>query len=186
MGASATFSNDLESLRSFVAPDASDLEYEVTTENVCFSEEMLFHMKLTTRIMIGIATHVDMPPAFKSAAQLAAWLMAETGPIQTHGLACVHKECVECYLEMYLRIEQLFHVPATPTTVYEAVRMVLVLGMQQLQNDAELARVVDTIADLDRRAAHQSTFHFGLISHQCVPLYTLGTVDPDGAPNLYQ
>jgi hypothetical protein len=175
---------------SFVADvtptvDVEQLEYDVTDENVCFSNEMIFHMNLAARIMTGLATLPHIPAPFTSGARVAAWLMADDGPIQMHGQACVHRECVHMYYEMYVRLEQLFHAPATVATTYEAARMVLQLGMHLLQDDTMVERVVATIRAMDEAVAQRSSFHFGFVDHQCVPLFSRGNVDPDGVPNLY-
>jgi hypothetical protein len=154
-----------------------DLEYCTTDENVCFCEDMLFHMNIASRIMTGLAEHTSIPDTFKSAARLAAWLMSEEGPIQTYGHACVHKDCVRVYYEMYARLEQLFHVPATNTTAYEAVRMVLIVGIHMLQGDSMVERVLATIRALDDMVTQRSTFHFGFVSHHCIPLFAVGRID---------
>lgn len=163
--------------------DEDELEYNLTDENVCFSDDLLYEMEDACQKMQAAAA-CPVHPTLQRAALFAAHLMSPEGLIQMHGLACVHKSCLQKYFDMHHHLAHLA-TSATADAVYEAVHMVLSLASESALNDADDGAVNAHMQSINALTATPSTFDFGDAPHTCVYLFQLGNVDPDGAPNEY-
>lgn len=172
-----------------------DLMYTITPENVCLEEGLIFEMNDASELMATLGFASRMPQPVRQSAMVAAELMGESGPLQEHGLVCVHKSCVTDFHRMYSELQR-FLDPLSdteravnltlPLDVYmEAIHMVLTLGYRFLQETHQRRYVRAHLDTLEAMLPGPVLFDFGEDDHMCVPLFTRGTVDPDGEPNVY-
>ena len=173
-----------------------DLCYETTTENVCLHPDVLEDMERTFLAMAELASSPLLAQPVRMAAAVAAELMSFDGPLQTHGLVCVHKSCKLDFGHMAGEVEHYRSgggsgtPPVSMRTVplgvaIELVHMVLTLTYRYLREENQRAFVHQHLVMLESMLDGHVHFDFGVDPHTCVPLFTRGNVDPDGAPNVY-
>lgn len=168
-----------------------ELIYERTPENVCLDHTVKTQMDEAAGLMVAFAFSSRVPQQVRQLASIASELMGELGPLQEHGLTCVHQSCVCDFNRMHMELRSMFP-DQQPTPqhslghILKAVQIVMILGHRFLPEELQRSYVAGAITSLESMMGEDAMkFDFGSDDHVCVPLYTRGNLDPDGTPNYY-